>query len=324
MKKFKKEQNAIGSGISYLLSILTRRSYILGMPASVGIEITNWCNLKCPECLSGSEMINRPRGFMKEELYEKIISEAGPYLYNINLYFQGEPMLHPQFFRFIELSRKLRLTVSTNGHFLSEENSSKLVRSGVTRLIVSLDGLDGDAYSKYRVNGDSEKVIAGIRNVSRELAKSRSSMRLEIQFLVNRYNESQIPEMKKFAGEVHGTLKLKSMQVINYEKIEEWMPSGEKFRRYYLTDNGKFTIKNSLNNNCLRLWMNPVVTWDGNVVPCCFDKAADHLMGDLNISSFRDIWHGERFKAFRKNILKDRRSVEICRNCTSGLKGVYI
>jgi radical SAM protein with 4Fe4S-binding SPASM domain len=256
---------------------------------------------------------------MKEELYDKFISEAGPYLYNINLYFQGEPMLHTGFFSFIEKSGKSRVTVSTNGHFLSEENNYKLVRSGIDKLIVSLDGMDSETYSRYRINGDIEKVIAGIRNISVELSKARSRLKLEIQFLVNRYNESQIDRVNKFAKEVHATLKLKSMQVINAIEIEEWMPANEKFRRYKKNKNGMFTLKNPLNNNCLRLWMNPVITWDGKVIPCCFDKDADHIMGDLNELSFREIWHGEKFRAFRETVLKKRREIEICCNCTAGL-----
>jgi MoaA/NifB/PqqE/SkfB family radical SAM enzyme len=320
MKKMVRQINAAGDGLSYLLGLITHRPVISGMPPSAGIEITNYCNLNCPECSSGSENMTRPRGFMKEELYGKFISEAAPYLYNINLYFQGEPMLHPRFFSFIEKSGKSKLTVSTNGHFLSEENSYKLVRSGIDKLIVSLDGMDSETYSKYRVNGEIDKVIAGIRNISGELSKARSRLKLEIQFLVNRYNESQIDPAKKFAREVHATLKLKSMQVINTGKIEEWMPANEKFRRYGRDKNGTFRLKNPLKNNCLRLWMNPVITWDGKVIPCCFDKNADHIMGDLNELSLREIWHGDRFKAFRREVLNERRAIGICCNCTSGLR----
>jgi radical SAM protein with 4Fe4S-binding SPASM domain len=320
MNNLVKQINAAGTGLSYLSGIITHRPVITGMPPAAGIEITNHCNLKCPQCSSGSENMTRPRGFMKEELYDKFISEAGPYLYNINLYFQGEPMLHPGFFSFIERSGKSKVTVSTNGHFLSEENSYRLVRSGIDKLIISLDGMDSKTYSRYRVNGDLEKVFWGIRNMSRETAKGRSSLKLEIQFLVNRYNESQIDSARKFAREMHATLKLKSMQVINLREIEDWIPENEKFRRYSKGNNGTFKLKSSLNNNCLRLWMNPVITWDGKVIPCCFDKNADHIMGDLNELSFREIWHGEKFRAFRGAVLTNRKSIEICCNCTSGLK----
>ncbi|MGE5420041.1 MAG: SPASM domain-containing protein, partial [Chloroflexota bacterium] len=62
--------------------------------------------------------------------------------------------------------------------------------------------------------------------------------------------------------------------------------------------------------------------WDGRVIPCCFDKDADHVMGNLADESFREIWRGEKFKDFRKKILTGREKIPICRNCTSGLSGV--
>src|SRR5512138_76295 len=109
-----REINAARAGLSFLSGIITRKPVIAGMPLAAGIEITNQCNLKCPACSSGSGQMTRARGFMREELFDKFISEAGPYLFNINLYFQGEPMLHPDFFRFLERSGKLKLTISTN------------------------------------------------------------------------------------------------------------------------------------------------------------------------------------------------------------------
>jgi radical SAM protein with 4Fe4S-binding SPASM domain len=317
-----KHINALKATGSYISSRLVRKPFISGMPVAVGIELTNYCNLKCPECSSGSEKMTRTRGFMNPELYEKFMSEAGPYLYNINLYFQGEPMLHPRFFEFTAKSGKINLTVSTNGHFLSEENSSRLAVSGVSKLIVSLDGMDNETYSKYRVGGDREKVMTGIEHVSRVIHNEKSKLKLEIQFLVNRYNESQIPQVENFAARMNASLKLKSMQVTDQENADLWMPASDKFRRYRKDDQGSFQLKNPLKNNCLRLWMNPVITWDGKVVPCCFDKDADHIMGDFNNMSFKEIWHGEKFKEFRRSLLENREKIEICRNCTSGLKGV--
>jgi hypothetical protein len=109
------------------------------------------------------------------------------------------------------------------------------------------------------------------------------------------------------------------MQILDEENIKSWLPEKDRYRRYIKNDD-RYLIRSNLKNRCLRLWINPVITWDAKVVPCCFDKDADHVMGDLNSASFKEIWHGGRFSAFRGSILKHRRGNIICRNCTSGLK----
>jgi radical SAM protein with 4Fe4S-binding SPASM domain len=210
--------------------------------------------------------------------------------------------------------------VSTNGHFLSEENSEEIIRSGLNKLIISIDGLDQETYSSYRVNGSVNRVIDGLKNVTRAKKRHNSSLKIEIQFLVNKFNEHQIQKVRELAKRVHASLSLKSMQIINKKDIASWMPSDRRFRRYKIKE-GEYAIKNSLPARCARLWFNPVITWDGKVVPCCFDKNAEHIMGDLNQDSFGEIWNGTKYRIFRKSIFSGRSMIEMCRNCTSGLEG---
>src|SRR5450759_1716741 len=186
-----KPVNVFLAGYSYLKSSISGNATVNGMPVSIGAELTNNCNLHCPECSSGSGLMLRDRGYMDIELFNKVISELRPYLYNINLYFQGEPMLHPLFFSFVRNSIKTHSVVSTNGHFLSDENSEKIVRSGLSKLIISLDGIDQDTYSAYRINGSVNTVTEGIRRVADAKKRCNSSLKIEIQFLVNRLNEQQ-------------------------------------------------------------------------------------------------------------------------------------
>jgi radical SAM protein with 4Fe4S-binding SPASM domain len=317
-----KSSNALKAGYSYLRSSVTGKAGIFGMPVTISTELTNHCNLKCPECNSGSGLMTRNRGYMDIDLFEKVIDELKPYLFNINLYFQGEPMLHPQFFSFIERSAGINSVVSTNGHFLSVGNAEKIVSSGLTKLIVSLDGMDGNTYKLYRVKGNFDQVMNGIKSVSEAKRKTASPMKLEIQFLVNRNNEHQIPMVKRYALDMKASLKLKSMQVISNGSHQYWLPSLKNFNRYKFKENG-YVLKSTLPDRCSRLWFNPVITWDGKVVPCCFDKNADHIMGDVNEDTFREIWHGPKYRIFRRSILAGRYNTEICRNCTSGLKGVF-
>jgi radical SAM protein with 4Fe4S-binding SPASM domain len=291
------------------------------MPVSVSFELTNKCNLNCPECASGSDLLKRPGGFMDLELFRKSAEELNPYLSYVNLYFQGEPLLHPQFYRFPGIVRNAFSVISTNGHFLDPENAEMIIVSGLKKLIISLDGMDQETYSAYRVNGDFARVVAGIKNVIRARDLHGSPLKIELQFLVNRQNEHQIPEARRFARELKVKLKLKSMQVINSHYIDKWLPAAEKFRRYKKRD-GIFALKSSFPDRCMRLWFNPVVTWDGKVLPCCFDKTGEYVMGDLKTETFRAIWTGQRFSDFRQHVLTGRDRINMCRNCTSGIRGV--
>lgn len=313
--------NAFLATTSFLKSSFTGEAAIRGMPVSVSIELTNNCDLNCPECLTGSGIMKRERGYIQPDLFGKIINELKPYLYYLNLYFQGEPMLHPGFFSLLGKCENMNMVVSTNGHFLSDENAGRIVKSGLKKLVVSLDGMDEASYSAYRVNGDFAKVMEGIKNITNAKKKYHSSLRLEIQFLVNRYNENQIRDAKKFARRIGADLKLKSMQIISINGFVKWLPSIKKFRRYEKKGE-EYIIKSAFPDRCTRLWFNPVITWDGKVLPCCFDKNGEYVMGDLNEDSFREIWNGPKFRSFRKSIMTGRHMTDICRNCTSGLKGV--
>jgi len=316
-----KPVNLLASGYSYLKSSVWQVTGIKGMPVSVSAELTNNCNLSCPHCCSGSGRMLRKRGFMDIDLFKKIMKELSPYLYNVNLYFQGEPMLHPLFFSFIANCLKTNSVVSTNGHYLSEENSDRIVRSGLSKLIISVDGVDQETYSVYRVNGNLNTVKEGLKNLKDAKERYKSSLKTEIQFLVNRFNENQIPQIKELAKSVHADLSLKSMQITDKSDIGSWLPADNRFKRYEIKD-GSYVLKSSMSDRCARLWFNPVITWDGKVLPCCFDKNAEYIMGDINQDSFREIWDGPKYRVFRKSILTGRHTVEICRNCTSGLTGI--
>jgi radical SAM protein with 4Fe4S-binding SPASM domain len=61
-----------------------------------------------------------------------------------------------------------------------------------------------------------------------------------------------------------------------------------------------------------------VITWDGRVVPCCFDKDAHHVLGDLGKQSFREVWNSDAYNAFRATLLRSRSDIDMCRNCSEG------
>jgi len=316
--------NAAEILMSYQLSRLTKKPVIRGLPISIAIEPTTSCNLRCPECPSGLRSFTRPTGKLDERLFKSIIDQLSPTLSYLTFYFQGEPFLHPRFLEMVHeaSARNIYTATSTNAHFLNDDVAGAAVRSGLDRLIISIDGTTQDTYESYRIGGALEKVIEGTRNIISWKRKLRSATpHVVFQFLVVRQNEHQIDEVYRVARKLGvDQVVLKTAQIYDFKKGSALIPTVEKFARYRKDADGNYSIKNPMLNQCWKMWHSCVVTWDGKVVPCCFDKDASFVLGDLTKDSFREIWTGRQYQQFRSSLLKSRSEIEICRNCSEGTK----
>ncbi len=310
--------------LSYLFSVLFKTPRRWGYPAGISVEPSANCNLQCPECPRGTGILSRQSGNMPFALYKNIIDELAPYLMNVQLFFQGEPFLNKEIFDFIDyasLKNKLFTIISTNGHFLDENTAQKVVLSGLDKLIISLDGISPETYEKYRKGGDFNKVISGIKNIvsAKERLQSATPL-IVIQFLVFRYNEDEMDGMKKLCRTLKvDKLEFKSAQIYDFENNTNIIPSIEKYARYKKNKQGKYVIKSKLKNHCKRLWTTSVISNKGHVLPCCFDKDAQYSAGVLSPLKFAEINNNEKSISFRKQLLKNRKQIDICQNCSEGL-----
>lgn len=309
---------------SYWLSRANDDPAHAGWPISISVEPTTSCNLRCPECPSGLRSFTRPTGMLSEDLFARVIDEVAPTLTYLTFYFQGEPYLHPRFLPMVRYAtdRGIYTATSTNAHFLDEEQAALTVSSGLKRLIISIDGTSQDTYSAYRVGGKLDKVIAATRNIVAARKALRSATpQIVFQFLVVRPNEHQIPEVHRLARELGvDRVVLKTAQIYDFENGSPLIPTIDKYARYRRGKDNTYTIKNPLDSHCWKMWHSCVVTWDGKVVPCCFDKDAQHVMGDLRSQSFGEIWNGVKYRNFRTSLLKARKEIDICKNCSEGTR----
>jgi radical SAM protein with 4Fe4S-binding SPASM domain len=320
---FKKITNALRVYVSFRRSFRKKSALHYGMPISISVEPTTSCNLRCPECPSGLRSFTRETGMLKESFFKKTIDQLSDELIYLTFYFQGEPYLNPKFLDMVKYAadKKIFTSTSTNAHYLNDENAKKTVESGLHRMIISIDGASQDSYEKYRVGGQLSKVIEGTKKIVewRKKLKSKTPY-LIFQFLVVSHNEHEMEEIKKMADELGvDEVKFKSAQVYDFENGNELIPKNEKYSRYEEIETGKWAIKNEMLNRCWRMWSGCVITWDGLVVPCCFDKDAKQKLGDLQAQSFDKIWRSDAYFNFRNSILKARKEIDICQNCTEGM-----
>ena len=310
---------------SYQLSKWLKKPVQWGYPLSISFEPTTSCNLRCPECPSGMRAFTRPTGMLKMDFFTETIDQIHRELMYLIFYFQGEPFLNRQFLEMVKYAhaKGIYTATSTNAHYLTDENARKTVESGLDRLIISIDGTTQDVYQQYRIGGKLDKVIEGAKNIvkwKKELGSKTPFV--FFQFLVVKPNEHQIQEIKKLASEVGvDQVRFKTAQVYDYENDpNQLIPENEKYSRYKKTKEGKTTIKSGLNNHCWKLWQGNVITWDGLVVPCCFDKDAMHRLGNLKNQTFKEVWNNENYKQFRRELMTSRKNIDICANCSEGLK----
>ncbi|HEX6333418.1 MAG TPA: SPASM domain-containing protein [Flavisolibacter sp.] len=310
---------------SYQLSRFTGKSIQWGYPISISFEPTTSCNLRCPECPSGLRAFTRPTGMLKRDFFTETIDQLSKHLSYLVFYFQGEPFLNPQFLEMVQYasSKKIYTATSTNAHYLTDSVARRTVESGLDRLIISIDGTTQETYQQYRVGGQLHKVLEGARNIVKWKKELRSKTPFVIfQFLVVRHNEHQIAEIHQMAEETGvNQVRLKTAQVYDFENDpNQLIPANPKYSRYRRNKKGAMEFKGNNANHCWRLWHDPVITWDGAVVPCCFDKDAQHQLGNLRDQSFRELWHNEQYRNFRKSVLQSRSNIDICANCSEGVR----
>ena len=326
---FKRILNLIIIYSSMFLSRIISKPIVWGYPPLLMVEPTNICNLKCPMCPSGNGTMKRAMGKLTVDNFRKIIDDVGPYILQVQLWPPGAPFINKSFLDFVRYANKkgIMTQTSTNGHFIrSDDEAELLIQSGLDLLIFSMDGTNQETYEKYRVGGNYHLVMDTLERITRAKEKLQSFTPLiELQFLVFKHNQDEIDHLISLGKRLNiNRISFKTAQIYSAEQGEVFLPDDEAFNRYD-HDGENYILKGEIKNWCRRLWLNPVVNWDGSVSPCCFDKDADYAFANIfeDGTSFKKIWKSKNFNLFRKRIMTNRKSIDMCTNCSEGLPDPY-
>lgn len=297
-------------GWSYIFNRLT----MWGSPWSFSIEPSNVCNLRCRECFTGLGLSKRKPHFISEEDFTLAINQIRHTALNLFLYFQGEPYSNPQFTRLIEIAHSSNIftVTSSNGHLINNDNAEKTVLAGLDKIIIPLDGYSQDSYSAYRSGGSfaaAKNAITLIANAKRRLR--RKNPVIEVQCLASKITENHLKEIKRIAIEC-GADKfcVKTMQIETDEGFEKFLPTNQRLSRYTRDNELKHKVK-----FCRRIFQSVVITSELDVLPCCYDKDAGHILGNLHQASLHDIIHSSKAKELYNRILYSLPHLKMCKNC---------
>jgi len=303
-------------------------SRIRARPIKITFDPTNICQLRCPLCPTGLRAQDRELGRARTELFARLMDEIGPYVFFIDFFNWGEPLLNPHVEDLIQIAtrHKVVCNMSTNLSLpLSDDRIERLVQSGLREMVVSIDGASKETYDTYRRKGDFELVL---KNLSRIVdAKRRLGLTYPVitwQFLVFRFNEHERDAARELSDRLgvdrlfFRTAFLDAnrfpVSAEDARAIAGWKPTDAAFQVEHHSSAHKH------HSRCGWHYMSSAINWDGSVAPCCttFEKRDDFgTLGKDGRLAYQDVINNEAFRAVRERFAGRRADpvAQVCENC---------
>ena len=270
------------------------------LPNIFAVETFLGCDLKCPECAIGGNFITRKKGSMTFKKFEIIAEKIRPLCKYLYLHLWGEPLLNKEIFEMIKYSSSFTKTnISTNANSLTEDKAEELILSGVTDIIVSIDGVTQEVYEKYRVGGNVRKAIKTL-TILRDLNfKYGKKTNIIPQFIVMEHNQHEMNDFKELCESLQLVPVFKSPYIRNHRS------------KFSVSDNPQFIRPHCKDIESLRDEMKKCqsvknvfnILLDGSVVGCCHDYEKFTFFGNIFEQDVIPIWNSEEFRKFRLNVL---------------------
>ena len=252
---------------------------------------------------------------MSMEVFRRVLGEVKQYAHTMQFYFQGEPLLNKDLATMIAEAHEAGLytIVSTNAQAMTKELAEALVKAGLSRIIVSMDGLTQATYGAYRIGGNIEKAKAALRYLRKAKEQYGGKTVIELQCLRLKTNEHEWKELKRqYKALGADCLSLKTAQLYDYENGHDLMPSDPRYSRYEQGADGLYHRKKRA-RGCLRVWSGVVVTTTGEVLPCCYDKSQAYSYGNIQDAPIAELFKNAKALAFRRAAMNEQ--PKICQEC---------
>lgn len=278
----------------------------------VYLEITNVCNLKCDFCPE----TKRKAEFISEAAFEQILDQIKPFTDYIYLHVKGEPLLHPNFGRLLDISyeKGFKVNITTNGTLIDKAADTLIAKPAVRQINFSLHSFDGNqkeiskaAYIDSILNFSSRAIAESNIIISLRLWNLDSALLAENQRKRNLAIMHKIEEYFKLPYAIQGNLsetkalKLCEQVYLNLDYEFKWPDLQEE------EDFNKGT--------CFGLRQQVAILVDGTVVPCCLDGEGIINLGNINEDKFADIISGKRAESIRLGFCNHKIAEELCRKC---------
>tara|TARA_B100001765_G_C19497168_1_gene337233 strand:+ start:218 stop:943 length:726 start_codon:yes stop_codon:yes gene_type:complete len=239
-------------------------------------------------------------GHMKLDTFKLVIDQAEGNIEFISLASRGEPLICREIEKMLLYTKGkfLNLKINTNASILNERKVHAILQSDVRTLVFSADAADKKLYSKLRINGKLEKVVANIN-------------------LFKKIKDKHYPKAK-IITRVSGVKVSKQQKFNEMEKFWGNLVDQVAFVDYCPWENVYEDKINSLAKPCSELWRRMYVWWDGKTNPCEVDYKSYLTPGSIFKKNISQLWKSNIYQKIRKKHLsKNRKSIDPCNKCYS-------
>lgn len=268
------------------------------VPSIFALETVLGCNLRCRECAVGAGIVERKHGMLSYADYVRIAERIAPYCSYLYLHLWGEPLLNPDIIPMVRhASTYAQANISTNGNTMTAHGARELITSGVTDVIVSIDGVSQEVYGTYRRRGDVQKALDALEMLQRFNQALGAGVNICPQFIVFAHNAHEMADFDAFCRGIGLSPMFKAPYIRNGSGLR---PSGiAAFERTFAeTPEGR--------KKAMRACQNPrdvmTILLDGSVVACCYDHNGLTHFGNIFESDVLDIWNSPHCRDFRQRI----------------------
>jgi radical SAM protein with 4Fe4S-binding SPASM domain len=264
------------------------------LPKVLQVEPTVRCNLSCVFCKTKLPFVQQ-RGEMPLETFHRLIDQVAQCCTRLNLWGTGEPMLHP---RIMEMARYAsqhgfkRVKISTNGHYLSDEQVEGLLTSGFTCVRVSLEDVPADKYADIRRGGDYQRVLDGLGRLCASRKRLKANVRIVVVSVASEENPARTSLLNDYLEKI-------GVDEHMYQ-FDVWRVGGA---------NARVLPK----ERCAQLYGVLNVLADGTVVPCCHLHEGEIILGSIHDQHPLVIWQSAQMERLRATFEQNKMSQ--CHTC---------
>jgi MoaA/NifB/PqqE/SkfB family radical SAM enzyme len=278
-----------------------RQSDVRSYPYILFLEPLYYCNLDCPLCDRQifPDARENSAGKLSLELFDRLLAEAGKYLFQCQIFGQGEPLLDWARTKYIIEQcheRRIFTLMSTNCTLVTPQNAKEVVASGLDHLVCAIDGITQESYSKYRVKGQVAEALAGLKLFVEERRRQKSSMVIEWQFLVNRFNHTERTEAAEMARQLGVVIRFAPIRGMEFDRDlqQEWLAPEEEFRAA-----DRQMGETIYDWPCYFLWRSLVLNSNGMVARCLiYQNVAEY--GSLESRTVHDVYNDPSMQRARQ------------------------